>query len=83
MSDWDIVDHKLVKEFVYKDFVEAVRFVNSIADIAEARNHHPDIFLHSYNKVRVTLYTHSAKAITDNDYDLALAIDNIGKHWYL
>jgi 4a-hydroxytetrahydrobiopterin dehydratase len=83
MKDWDIVDDKLTKEFVFKNFAEAIRFINSIADIAEARDHHPDIYLHSYKKVKITLRTHNVMAITEKDYNLANAIDNIGKQWYI
>ncbi len=82
MKDWDIIDNKLTKEFEFKNFTEAVRFINSIADIAEARNHNPDLYLHD-NKLTITLHTHNVMAITKKDYNLANAIDNIGKQWYL
>ena len=83
MKDWDIVNNRLTKEFVFKNFAEAVRFINSVADISDARNHHPDIYLHDNRKLTITLYTHNVMAITKKDYNLANAIDNIGKQWYL
>ena len=79
MKTWSIIDDKLTKEYVFNDFDEAVSFVNMIADIAEEHNHHPDIFLHSYNQLKIMLQTHAAKAVTQKDYDLAQAIDNLGK----
>jgi len=82
MKDWDIIDNKLTKEFDFKSFAEAVRFINSIADIAEARNHHPDLYLHD-NKLTIILQTQNVMAITQKDYNLANAIDNVGKQWYL
>jgi 4a-hydroxytetrahydrobiopterin dehydratase len=77
MKNWDTVDGHLTKQFSFKDFVSAVHFVDAIAEVAEAHNHHPDIFIHSYKKVKITLFTHSEKAITEKDYDLAEAIDTL------
>ena len=51
--------------------------VDAIAEVAEAHNHHPDILIHSYKQVKITLFTHDAKAITDKDYTLADAIDTL------
>ena len=50
---------------------------------AEARNHHPDLYLHDNKKLTITLHTHNVMAITKKDYNLANAIDNIWKQWYL
>jgi len=79
MKGWEIVDNKLTKEFVFKNFGEAIKFVNTIANVAEARDHHPDILIHSYKKVKIMLFTHIVKAITEKDRDLASAIDSIEK----
>ena len=75
--DWKIDNNKLVKEFVFSNFVEAVEFINKIVPLAERVNHHPDVLIHSYKKVRIELMTHSEGKITDKDYDLAKEIDNI------
>ena len=75
--DWKTVNNKLVKEFVFANFVEAVTFVNKIVPLAESADHHPDIFIHSYKKVRVELFTHSAGKITEKDYSLAKEIDTL------
>jgi 4a-hydroxytetrahydrobiopterin dehydratase len=52
-------------------------FVNQVADAAEAANHHPDILIHGWNKVRLTLTTHAAGRLTDNDRAMAERIDAI------
>jgi len=68
---------KISREFKFKDFVEALEFVNRVGDLAETEGHHPDILLHSWNKVLVTLYTHSIGGLSENDYILAAKINTI------
>ena len=75
--EWEIKDNLLVKEFVLSNFTEAVNFVQKIVPIANKADHHPDILIHSYKKVKIMLMTHSAGKITDKDYDLAKKIDQI------
>lgn len=75
--DWKIEDKSLIKEFEFSDHQEAIKFVNKIASLAENMGHHPDIFIHSYNKVKVMMYTHSEDKVTDKDYSLAKHIDEI------
>lgn len=53
-------------------------FVNTVADAAEAANHHPDILVHGWNNVRLTLITHSEGGLTDNDHAMAKKIDALG-----
>ncbi|HYM20590.1 MAG TPA: 4a-hydroxytetrahydrobiopterin dehydratase [Candidatus Kapabacteria bacterium] len=65
------------KEFKCENFLSAVAFIGKIATEAEAMDHHPDIFLHSYNKVFVTLSTHSAGGVTELDLTLATKIDSL------
>lgn len=74
---WKIEDELLVKEYEFADFTEAVGFVNKILVLAEKAGHHPDVLVHSYNKVKVMLYTHDAGQITDKDHALAQEIDKI------
>jgi 4a-hydroxytetrahydrobiopterin dehydratase len=52
--------------------------VNRVADLAEEANHHPDILVHGWNNVRLTLTTHSAGGLTDNDFQMAKRIDGLG-----
>ncbi len=75
--NWEIKDKHLTKEFTLSDFTEAVNFVNKILPLAEEKNHHPDILIHSYKKVKIMLFTHSENNITDKDYSLAKKIDDI------
>lgn len=75
--DWKTENNKLEKEFVFGNFKDAVSFVNRIMPIAESADHHPDILIHSYKKVKVMLTTHSEGKITKKDYALAEKIDNL------
>lgn len=68
---------KISREFKFKDFVESLEFVNRVGDLAETEGHHPDILMHSWNKVVVTLYTHSIGGLSENDYILAAKINTI------
>ncbi|HEX2420109.1 MAG TPA: 4a-hydroxytetrahydrobiopterin dehydratase, partial [Acidimicrobiia bacterium] len=62
--------NSLVAEFEFKDFAEAMQFVNRVAEMAESVDHHPDIDIR-WNKVRLVLSTHSEGGITQKDLDLA------------
>lgn len=76
LAGWRVVEEKsLVKEYQSKDFAEALAFVNAIGEIAEAEGHHPDINLHSWNKVALTLSTHAIGGLSINDFILAAKID--------
>ena len=79
LIDWKLDNKTIVKEFVLKDFKSALTFINSVGDVAEGMNHHPDIFIHSWNKVRFTISTHSEGGITDKDFDLAEKIEQLSK----
>ena len=74
-ADWTHEDDALVRDFEFTDFAAALWFVNRVAELAEQRNHHPDMLLHGWNKVRLTLSTHSEGGVTDADHALAAAID--------
>jgi len=67
----------IARELAFADFKEAVAFVNRVAEAAEAANHHPDILVHGWNKVRLTLSTHSAGGLTDADFELAARLDRL------
>ena len=58
--------------------MSAIAFVNRVADVAEEHNHHPDILIHGWNKVRLELTTHSEGKLTDNDHAMAERIDALG-----
>ena len=77
-SEWAREGDEIVREWKFENFGRAMEFVNAVAEVAEAANHHPDILLHGWNKVRLTLSTHSAGAVTQADHDLAAGIDGLG-----
>jgi 4a-hydroxytetrahydrobiopterin dehydratase len=74
VSDWQLVEGKLVRTVVADSFVEAIALVNRVAELAESVNHHPDIDIR-YNRVTFVLVTHDSGGITQADLDLAAAID--------
>ncbi|MDX6655897.1 MAG: 4a-hydroxytetrahydrobiopterin dehydratase [Solirubrobacteraceae bacterium] len=74
-SQWGRAENAIALDLQFSDFAEAMAFVNQVAAIAEERNHHPDILVHGWNKVRLTVTNHSAGGLTDADFDLAQAID--------
>lgn len=80
-KDWMVSsDNKsLSREFKFKDFKEALAFVNKVGDIAESEGHHPDIDLHGWNKVTFVLSTHAIKGLSVNDFVLASKIDLLNK----
>ena len=78
-SGWNYSDKQIEKEYKLKDFVTAIDFVNRIGIDAEAMNHHPDIFIHSYNKVKISISTHSEGGITEKDFYLAKKIEDKNK----
>jgi 4a-hydroxytetrahydrobiopterin dehydratase len=72
--DWSLLNGAIQRTFHFKDFVEAMGFVNRVADAAEKAQHHPDILVR-WNKVTLTVNTHDAGGITVKDFDLAKKID--------
>ena len=75
-SNWKLVNNKIQREFIFKDFLSAFNFIKEIADLAENLNHHPDIF-NSYNKVIISLTTHDLGGVSKKDFKLAMEIDNL------
>ena len=78
MSEWREDGEALVRDLEFKDFAEAMAFVNRVAEVAAEANHHPDILVHGWNHVRLTLSTHSAGRLTDADRQMAQRIDQLG-----
>lgn len=73
---WSWADASISRTYEFTDFVEAIGFVNRVADAAEAANHHPDIDIR-WNKVVLTLSTHSAGGLTQKDLDVAATADTL------
>ena len=74
-TDWEREGAAIAREWRFRDFAAAMAFVNQVADAAEAAGHHPDILVHGWNRVRLTVSTHSEGGITRADVDLARVID--------
>ncbi|HEY1714276.1 MAG TPA: 4a-hydroxytetrahydrobiopterin dehydratase [Solirubrobacteraceae bacterium] len=72
---WEREGDEIVRERRFDDFKEAVAFVNRVADVAEEANHHPDILLHGWNKVKLSLTNHSAGGLTEVDFTMAERFD--------
>ncbi|MGH9282942.1 MAG: 4a-hydroxytetrahydrobiopterin dehydratase, partial [Acidimicrobiales bacterium] len=73
---WERRDDRLVRVYEHPDFGRAMEFVNTVAQLAEATNHHPDIAIR-WNKVELALWTHTAGGVTAADVEMAGAIDGL------
>jgi 4a-hydroxytetrahydrobiopterin dehydratase len=67
----------IVRDLKREDFAAAIALVNRVAELAEEANHHPDILVHGWNNVRLTLSTHSEGGLTDADFRLAAQIEDL------
>ena len=77
-SQWSREGDTIVREWKLADFAEAMAFVNRVAEAAEEANHHPDILVHGWNQVRLTLTNHAEGGLTPADFDLAATVDGLG-----
>jgi 4a-hydroxytetrahydrobiopterin dehydratase len=77
-SDWTREGDEIVRNWEFKDFAQAMEFVGRVAEAAEEANHHPDILVHGWNKVRLSLTNHSAGGLTEADFDMARRFDQLG-----
>lgn len=77
VEGWTEKDGFLNKEYKLKDFEAALAFVNKVGKIAEEMDHHPDICIHSYNRVNLKTKTHSEGKITEKDFKLAEKVNQI------
>lgn len=76
VDGWEVEDNRLTKQFNFKNFREAMGFVNKIAEIAESEGHHPDISIH-YNQVNIELWTHAINGLSENDFIVSAKIESI------
>ena len=67
---------RISRTFTFKDFVQAMQFVNKVADVAEEQGHHPDIHIH-WNKVELVLWTHAIGGLHENDFVMAARTDRL------
>lgn len=75
LNDWSFENDSITKQFQFKDFIEALAFVNTVGLEAEKMDHHPDILMFAWNKVKISISTHSAGGITEKDFALAQKIE--------
>jgi 4a-hydroxytetrahydrobiopterin dehydratase len=76
--EWSREGDEIVREWTFPDFATAMSFVNRVAEAAEEANHHPDILVHGWNKVRLSLTNHSAGGLTEPDFKMAAQFDELG-----
>ena len=74
---WEQEGEEIVREWRFENFAEAIAFVNRVAEVAEEANHHPDILLHGWNKVKLSLTNHSAGGLTETDFEMAGRLDGL------
>lgn len=74
-TSWSREGEAIEREWRFADFAQALAFVSRVGEAAERAGHHPDILLHGWNRVRLTLSTHSQGGLTQADFDLARAIE--------
>jgi 4a-hydroxytetrahydrobiopterin dehydratase len=80
VPEWTIVgDKQIERDFLLKNFTEAIAFINAIAEIANTEGHHPDILLHDFKNVKITLSTHAIGGLSINDFVMAVKISEIEK----
>jgi 4a-hydroxytetrahydrobiopterin dehydratase len=73
---WELGENKLTRRFKFKNFREAMAFVNRVAELAEDEGHHPDIHI-SWNRVRLDLTTHAIKGLSENDFIMAAKTNDL------
>ncbi len=76
IPEWLLFGEKIQRQFKFKDFKASMRFVLKVAELAEKEGHHPDINI-AYNRVTLTLFTHTISGLSENDFILAAKIDKI------
>jgi 4a-hydroxytetrahydrobiopterin dehydratase len=74
---WERNGDEIVRHWRFEDFAEAIAFVNRVAEVADEANHHPDIFVYGWNKVRLSLSNHSAGGLSDHDMEMAKVFDDL------
>jgi len=79
VDGWNLENNQITKEYKFKDFISALDLLNKIGSAAEEMNHHPDLFLHSWNKLKISISTHSEGGVTERDFKLAKKIESLSK----
>jgi len=76
LQGWSQEGDHIVKLLTFKDFREAVEFLDHLTPVADEQNHHPDVTIH-WNEMTLTLWTHASAGLTERDFRLARAIDEM------
>ncbi|TSC56285.1 MAG: pterin-4a-carbinolamine dehydratase [Parcubacteria group bacterium Greene0714_21] len=77
-QEWEVLDDKKIKkQFKFKNFKEAIAFVNKVAELAEQEGHHPDVRIFGYKNVEIELSTHAINGLSENDFILAAKIEQL------
>jgi 4a-hydroxytetrahydrobiopterin dehydratase len=79
IKGWVYQAKHIEKEFLFKDFSSALSFVNRVGELAEQIDHHPDLLIHSWNKVKIIISTHSKGGVTNKDFELAEKIEGLNQ----
>jgi 4a-hydroxytetrahydrobiopterin dehydratase len=77
VKGWKLEKKSISLERKFKNFKEAISFINKVGKIAEHEGHHPDIFLHDWNQVKLTLSTHAIKGLSINDFIMAAKVNKL------
>ena len=79
LDGWKLTDdsQRIRKTWTMKNFLQGLKFLNSVGDVAEAEQHHPDLHLESYKNVTIEIWTHAIGGLSQNDFILAAKIDQI------
>jgi 4a-hydroxytetrahydrobiopterin dehydratase len=79
LQGWKRTGDRIFRHYQFKDFTEALAFVNKVGELAEKAFHHPDISIHEWNKVTLEFTTHDEGGLTEKDFALAGQIEALGK----
>ena len=74
---WEREGEGIAREWRFESFTEAIAFVNEVAELADEANHHPEIFVHGWNKVKLSLTNHAATGLTEMDFEMAARFDQL------
>jgi 4a-hydroxytetrahydrobiopterin dehydratase len=76
-NGWQVIDeHQLEKQYKFKDFAQALQFVNKVGQLAEQQEHHPDIYL-AWGMVKLMVWTHKIKGLHENDFIFAAKVEKL------
>lgn len=79
LPGWNFIENHLEKEFQLKNFMSVISFINRLANFAEKIDHHPDFYVHGWNKIKFKITTHSEGGVTELDFSLASKIESLAQ----